>query len=78
MYLTRHLASILRQDSDKLLQLINEQLFLIVRDSLNYLSDAKADLEIILKFAARMWGDNNIFNLYKKFSERWDSCHGFD
>jgi hypothetical protein len=78
-HLTKNLPTILRQDKRRLCELNENYLWELVRQSFNYIVDAKADIEVNLTFAADTFTDDrNIFHLFNKVHERIQSCCGFD
>ena len=78
MYLYKNLPLILRQDQSSISRLPNPLLFTIVRMSFEYIKDAKSDLDVVLDYAASVWGENDIFALFAQISDRWTACRGFD
>lgn len=78
-YLTKNLPVILRQDRRRLIQLPQEYIWELVRMCFNYLVDAKADIEIVLQFAAETFAnEKSIFGLFNMVNERVQTCCGFD
>ena len=45
--------------------LSENQIFKIVQKSLEYIKDGKSDLDLILTFAAQIWGNKNIISLFE-------------
>ena len=48
-----------------------------MRESLYYVVDARADIEIILQFAANEWAQKDIFRFLNQQQERFKACCGF-
>ena len=51
---------------------------MLFKESLFYIIDARADIEILLKFAADIIANGDIFVLYRQIHERMENCCGFD
>ena len=77
-YLAKHLPVILRQDQQSLLSLPQHAIYELVRESLYYIVDARADIEIVITFAARMFTEGDIFKLFQFVHQRMAKCCGFD
>ena len=50
----------------------------LIKASLYYIVDARADIEILLNFAAKIFADDNTLSLFKRVHDRMLNCCGFD
>ena len=60
-YLARNLPVILRQDHQRLLALPQKAIYELVKSSFYYIVDARADIEIIIEFAASVFAEKDVF-----------------
>ena len=60
-YLAKNLPVILRQERQHLLSLPQQTLYELIKESLYYIVDARADIEILLEFAAAIMADKDQF-----------------
>ena len=77
-YLAKNLPVILRKDKQRLLGLPDSAIHELIKASLYYVVDARADIEIVLHFAAKIFADDSILSLFKRVHDRMLSCCGFD
>ena len=77
-YLAKNLPVILRQEKQHLLSLPQQALYELIKESLYYIVDARADIEILLDFAAAIIADKDQFQLFGYMHQRMFSCCGFD
>lgn len=77
-YLSKNLPVILRQEMSRLLKLPVQAIYELVQTSLYYIVDARADIEILIEFAANVFAEKDIFKLFNLFHDRMKSCCGFD
>jgi len=77
-YLSKHLPVILRQDQSKILNLPHHVISELLRESFTYIVDAKADIEVLVKFASEIWADKDVFQFFKMTHDRMKKCCGFD
>lgn len=76
-YLARNLPVILRHEKQRLYGLPQSAIYELVKESIYYIVEARADLEILIEFAAELFGDKNIFRLFSFVHQRMLSCCGF-
>ena len=69
---------ILRRNFESLKSLHQQSIYEVIKQSFSYIVDARADLEIILEYAAKIFSNNDIFSLFKLIGDRMNSCSGFD
>jgi len=62
----------------RLLKLPVQAIYELVQTSLYYIVDARADIEILIEFAANVFAEKDIFKLFNLFHDRMKSCCGFD
>jgi hypothetical protein len=78
-YLTKNLPVILRQDRRRLAEFSEEYIWELVRLSFSYLVDSKADLDVVLQFAAdTLTIEKSVYELFDKVHSRVQNCCGFD
>ena len=77
-YLAKNLPVILRQDMQRLLKLPQQVLYGLLSKSLFYIVDVRADVEVLLNFAANVFAEKDLFKFFKMTHERMTSCCGFD
>ena len=63
-YLAKNLPLILRQEKQKLLLLSERILCELLRDSMHYIVDGRADIEILMDFAAGVFGEKDLFTFF--------------